>query len=112
MTINKRDILLLNQIVESIELIMNYISGLDIEDFLEQKQIQDAVLRRLQIIGEATKLVSEDTKLLKTEVPWKSISGMRDVVVHQYWSVDLRLTWNTIVEALPGIFSVLSDMIK
>ncbi|MHB8361590.1 MAG: HepT-like ribonuclease domain-containing protein [Thermoplasmataceae archaeon] len=48
---NKRGILLLNQIVESIELIMNYISGLDIEDFLEQKQIQDAVLRRLQIIG-------------------------------------------------------------
>ena len=88
----KRDTILLEQTIESVELISQYTQTLDLEDFLDQPQIQDAVLRRLQVIREAAKGVSESLRRSYKDIPWKGKEGMRDVVVHQYWSVHPFLT--------------------
>lgn len=107
-----RDIVLLEQIIESVGLISQYVQTLDLEDFLDQPQIQDAVLRRLQIIGESAKGVSESLRTCYQDIPWKRMAGMRDVVVHQYWSVDLILTWNTVTETLPDLLPLLNGILK
>ena len=112
MSRTNRDEILIRQIAESIELISEYIDGVDIEEFLELTQTQDAVLRRLQIMGEAAKLISDSFKEITPNIPWKNMAGMRDIVIHQYWSVDLRLTWNTISEVLPNLLPLLSEALK
>ncbi|NHW89129.1 MAG: DUF86 domain-containing protein [Archaeoglobales archaeon] len=95
--------ILLGHIIESIEIIEKYLEGTSFEDFLLSSEKQDAVIRRLEIIGEAVKLLPPDIKNKHPEVPWRKIAGMRDVLIHAYFSVDLELTWRTVKEDLPEL---------
>lgn len=85
--------ILIEHILECINLIEKYIGNITEEDFLINDQLQDAVIRRIEIIGEAVKNIPEDLKRKYPDIPWKRISGMRDVIVHDYFKVDLNLTW-------------------
>jgi uncharacterized protein with HEPN domain len=89
----KDPLVFIEHILESIDSIKEYIEGLSKEDFFSSKEKQDAILRRIEIIGEAVKNLPEDVKSKHSEVPWKKITGMRDIVVHNYFGVDLNLTW-------------------
>ena len=91
----KYDAVYLKHILESIELIQQYIEGITLNDFTLSKQTQDAVIRRVEIIGEATKKVSSLTRDANTEIPWKLIAGMRDMLIHEYFGVDLEEVWDT-----------------
>lgn len=71
--------------------------------FFADPKTQDAVVRNLEIIGEAAKSLSESTKALEPEVPWKKIAGMRDKVIHQYFGVDLSLVWDVVERELPSL---------
>ncbi len=85
----------LEHIRESIERIKSYTrSGR--ADFHASIVTQDAVIRNLEIIGEATKNLSEEIRAREPAVPWKAIAGMRDVLIHQYFGVDLNTVWITI----------------
>jgi uncharacterized protein with HEPN domain len=77
--------LYLDDIQESIEKIEEYTKGITLEKFLKNTQIQDAVLRRLEIIGEAVRNLPDDFKKKHSEIPWNMISGMRNVVAHEYF---------------------------
>jgi len=70
-----------------------YVEGTTRERFLDSTQLQDAVIRRIEIIGEAIKNVPPQMKDRYPDIPWKRIAGMRDILIHEYFGVDLNLTW-------------------
>ena len=90
----KRDeILFLEEVYESIDLIEKYVSGLTEKEFEENTEKQDAVLRRIEIIGEAVKNLSQKTRSQYPDLPGKEMAGMRDVVIHQYFGVTIGMVW-------------------
>ena len=102
----------LTHILDSIKLIEEYIKGRSKPDFLKSKQLQDSVIRRIEIIGEAIKNIPLDIKKNYNQIPWKEITGMRDILIHQYFGVDLDLTWQVIVKDLPRLKSQILDISK
>lgn len=108
----KRDTkLYLQDILECIELIGKYTNGMSKDDFGSDVTIQDAVMRRLEIIGEATKNLPNELKQKYPDIPWKDITGMRDVLTHDYFGIDLERVWGTITRRLPGLKAVTETMI-
>jgi uncharacterized protein with HEPN domain len=97
--------------MESINLIEVYTVRISKEDFLKSEQIQDAVMRRLEIIGEASKKIPAIIKAQHPDIPWREMAGMRDILVHEYFGVDLELTWTTVKESLPDLKQQLSSII-
>ncbi len=93
----------LAHILESIDLIEGYSEGKTREEFVESLQLQDAIIRRIEIIGEAVKNLPEDFKRDHPEIAWQKIAGMRDVLIHQYFGVDLALTWDVIQSDIPDL---------
>jgi uncharacterized protein with HEPN domain len=94
--------------MESIEVIGEYIQSLTEEEFYRNRQVQDAVLRRLEIIGEAVKNIDEDFRNRYAEIPWKKIAGLRDVLIHEYFGVNMKRVWRVIKIDLPDLKSKIS----
>jgi len=80
----KDDIIYIDHILNSISRILDYISGKDREEFEADLVTQDAVVRQLEIIGEATKRVSKELRSKHPDIPWSDMAGMRDVLTHDY----------------------------
>lgn len=100
----KKDaITFLQHIRESIALIEEYTKGVGEDAFSESSGIQDQVVRRLEIIGEAVKNLPNDFRAAHPEVRWKEVAGMRDKLIHAYFSVDLELLWVVIKDDLPAL---------
>ena len=91
----------LDDIIESIELIQKYTADVTEDEFRKSVEIQDAVIRRLEIIGEAVKHIPSEMKKKYPDIPWKKITGARDIFVHEYFGVRLERVWDTIVKDLP-----------
>lgn len=98
----KRDIrVYVEDILEAIEKIEEYMKGLNAdEDFYNNTQLQDAVLRRLEIIGEAVKNIPQEFKGRYLDIPWKQIAGMRDILIHEYFGVNLKRALKVVKEDL------------
>lgn len=97
----------IQHMLSSIELIEQYTAGKTEEDFLNSEELQDAVIRRIEIIGEAAKHVPNEIRELYPSIPWKNVSGMRDKLVHEYFGVDLELTWQVVKKDLAPLKLVL-----
>ncbi|MDL1969279.1 MAG: DUF86 domain-containing protein [Deltaproteobacteria bacterium] len=91
----------IEHILESIELIENYTANKTFSDFIESAQLQDSIIRRIEIIGEAVKNLPAEVKNNYPDVPWKKIAGMRDVLIHKYFGIDLELTWQVVQKDIP-----------
>ncbi len=107
----KTDLVYLRHIMDSILKIESYISS-GREAFMRESHWQDAVIRQLEIIGEATKKLSEDVRSQHTEIPWRRIAGMRDVLIHDYMGVDLEAVWEVTQKDLPGLKSKIGSIVK
>ena len=86
--------------------------GLTKEEFFENKEKQYAVLRALEIIGEATKNLSKEIKAEHPEIKWSDIAGMRDKLIHQYFGVNLDLVWGTVKTKLPELENKISEILR
>ena len=98
---------LLSDIREAIHRITTYVTGMSYETFVGDIKTQDAVIRNLEIIGEATKNLSEQLRTEYADVPWKSMAGVRDRLVHHYFGVNLDIVWQIAAMELPQGFSFL-----
>jgi uncharacterized protein with HEPN domain/predicted nucleotidyltransferase len=104
-----RDADYLNHIQKAIEKIHRYSS--DREEFFRREEIQDAVIRGLEIIGEAVSRLSQDLKDVHPNVPWQQISGLRNRLIHGYFDVQLDRVWETVEEDVPGFEQAISEIV-
>jgi uncharacterized protein with HEPN domain len=103
----KDNLAFIEHILLCIEKIQEYTKDLTVEDFNNSELIQDAVIRNIEIIGEATKKISKDLKSQYPEIPWKEMSGMRDKLIHDYFGVDVDVVWKTVKDDIPYIKSLI-----
>lgn len=99
----------IKDIMESIEKIDEYCGDMTYQAFLKDNKTRDAVVRNLEIIGEAAKNIPESFRAKSPEIPWKSITGMRDKLIHEYFGVSYSTVWETIQQDL---FSLMKDIKK
>lgn len=107
----KDDNVYLVHIFECIKSIQEYVITGE-KEFFDKKIIQDAVVRNLEIIGEASKKISQEFKLNHTDIPWKEMSGLRNVLIHDYFGVDLKIVWNVVAGELPKILNKIISILK
>lgn len=93
----------LDDILDAINKIEKYTKELSFEAFVKDQKTIDAVVRNFEIIGEATKHVTEKVRKEHPEVPWSYMAGMRDKLIHGYFGVKLDVIWKTIKERLPEV---------
>lgn len=92
-----------NDILEAIRRIAQYIDTISYEAFLGDLKTQDAVIRNLEIIGEATKNLSTPFRAHAPEIPWKNMAGLRDRLIHGYFGVNLDIVWQVAIIELPKV---------
>ena len=101
---SKRDLLLLiEDMLEAVNKIKNYTSGLNYDQFIRDDKTIDATVRNFEIIGEAANRLPEDYKLLHPEIEWRQIIGLRNRIIHEYFGIDYEILWGIKEEFLPSL---------
>lgn len=101
----------LQHILESIEAIEKYMQDLGKTEFYESGQIQDAVIRRCEVIGEATKNLPQAFRDSHPNIPWQEIAGLRDKLIHEYFGIDLELLLEIVNKELPELKRQISSLL-
>ena len=86
-----------------------YIQGINFEEFKKDTKTQDAVVRNIEIVGEAVKRLSNGFKRMHPDVPWKHMAGMRDVIIHRYFGVAIDIVWRVATKDLPEAIACLEE---
>jgi uncharacterized protein with HEPN domain len=100
----------LAHILECADRIERYL-GQDREAFLRDTMVQDAVIRNFEVIGEATKRIPEQFRVVHAAIPWRLMAGFRDVLIHDYEGVDLERVWRIAKEDLPAIKTAITQIL-
>jgi len=99
----KDPLVYIDDIYDSIRAIQSYTSGVSRAGFMASPEKQDAVIRRLEVIGEAANRLTEDFRKRYPEVPWSGIVGLRNALIHEYDTIDLGRVWETILKDIPEL---------
>ena len=103
----QRDLQFLLDMLQSAELIMSYTAQCSKDEFVENVQLQDSVIRRLLVIAEAARRVSESTRRTLLNISWQEINGMRNRLVHEYDDINLTILWDTVQTEIPTLIEEL-----
>jgi uncharacterized protein with HEPN domain len=106
----KDDLAYIEHILDCIRRINEFSSNLTLKEFKTNEMAQDAIIRNIEIIGEASKKISRDTKQTYYKIPWREIAGMRDKLIHDYLGVDVSVVWKTIKEDIPALEKSISEI--
>ena len=102
-----RDETYLVDIVTSAKLARSYVADISRDEFMGNIQVQDSVIRRLEIIGEATRRLGDTTKATFPSLPWRLMIRMRNIMIHEYDGIDLPIVWETVIHDLPLLIATL-----
>ncbi len=109
---SKRDWrLFVEDMLESIDLIEEYVAPLNLDNFKKDRKTIDAVVRNFEVIGEASKFVPDDIKAKHSEIDWPAILGLRNRIAHEYFGISLSIIWTIIKDELPRLKSQLKSML-
>jgi len=98
----KRDAdLLLEDMAAAMARVLRYVDGLDRIAFLADDKTVDAVVRNLEVIGEAARMLPDDVKVAHASIPWRQITGLRNRIVHDYFGLDLEIIWEIVTVSIP-----------
>ena len=106
-----RDDTYLVDILESAKIALDYVFDKTWDEFYENMQVQDAVVRRIEIIGEAAQRISQGTRDKHPQIPWREMTSMRNLVIHEYDVVDINQVWDTVQNKLPSLIEELSKIV-
>ena len=104
---HRDDRLYIQEIIDAIERILEYTRGG--KTSFDSNLVQDAVAKNLMVIGEAAKQLSEDARAQTPGIPWRRVAGMRDRLIHGYFSIDLDVVWNVVEVDLPQMYEALKE---
>ena len=99
-------------ILEACRRIQKYVKNLSYDDFLRNEEKQDAVIRNIEIIGEAVKNISVKLKEKYRDIDWKKIAGMRDKLIHSYFGVRLEVVWVVATKEVPKLMNEITIILK
>ncbi|MBP1946649.1 HepT-like ribonuclease domain-containing protein [Methanobacterium petrolearium] len=102
----------MNDIVSAMESIESFVEGMTLEELEKDDKTSSAVVRKFEIIGEATKHLSEKIKEENHEIPWKNMAGMRNRLIHAYFGVDYKLVWEAIKIEIPRLKPKLEEILE
>ncbi len=102
----------LRDILDAIEKAEQFTQGMDFERFSSDYKTRFAVIRALEIIGEASKKIPEAVKRQNPDLPWRDMAGIRDKLIHEYFGLNLQVVWKTLNEDLPKLKPAISDMLE
>ncbi len=106
-----RDDTYLVDMLESSKIALDYVLGKSWDDFYENIQCQDAIVRRIEIIGEAARRLSQETRDKHPQIPWREITSMRNLVIHEYDVVDIGQVWDTVQNKIPPLIEELKKIV-
>ena len=106
------DTVYLQHILDAILKVESYLLNVDEAAFLTNSLTQDGVIRQLEIIGEATKRLSNELRINHAHIPWDDIAGMRDKLIHEYFGVDIDKVWLTAIEDLPPLKKEVANILQ
>ena len=98
-------------ILDAINEIENYTANIDIDIFLKNSMMHFASIKQIEIIGEAANYISEETKSKFSEIEWRQITGLRHILVHEYFGVDITLIWQIIIDDIPKLKAKIQNII-
>jgi uncharacterized protein with HEPN domain len=104
--------LFIEDILESIRLIKNYVENMIFDDFKNDRKTIDAVVRNFEIIGEASKFIPDDMRKKYENVDWKGIVGLRNRIAHEYFDISLSIVWYIVTEELPILEEQMKEILK
>jgi uncharacterized protein with HEPN domain len=102
----------LEDMIGAMESVTKFVENIDYSDFIEDDKTTSAVIRKLEIIGEAAKKIPAKIKKEYSGIPWKDMAGMRDKLIHEYFGVDLKRVWRTIKEDVPSLKPKIKEVLK
>jgi uncharacterized protein with HEPN domain len=102
----------IEDILDSISAIEEFVKGMNFEDFAEDRKTIFAVVRGIEVIGEAAKHMPKSIRDEYPEIPWRDMAGMRDKVVHEYFGVDLKVVWKTATDHIPEIRPLIQKVLE
>lgn len=111
---SKNDLVYLDHMLDSIQKVQRYLDDVSYADFLKDEEKQDAVIRKIEILGEATKKVNKTLREKYPQLPWRAMAGMRDKLIHDYFDVDVETVWETATVDIPSlekhIFKIIQEL--
>lgn len=102
----------LTDIIQAMEMVEKFTKGLDFQDFKSDEKTIFAVLRALEVIGEAVKKIPKSVKSEYEQMPWRKMAGMRDKLIHEYFGVNIKVVWKTIKEDLPKVRPLIKEVLR
>lgn len=102
----------MQDISDSIIDIENFIKGMNFNEFAKDKKTSNAVVRSLEVIGEAAKKIPENLRKKYQKLPWKEMARMRDKLIHGYFGVDIEIVWKVIKDELPPLKPLIEQVLK
>ena len=100
----------LQDILETIAFLESFTDGVALDEFEANPEKLFAVVKALEITGEAVKKIPDPIRSQYPQIPWKDIAGMRDILVHQYWRIDSRVVWSTVQTGIPLLKAAISEL--